>query len=447
MFVNPTGQTLSGVISGSGSLSLTGGDGVLNLAGVNTYAGTTTIAGGEQVNVGTGSAEGTLGAGTITDNGVLVFDDPQVTTVNSQIGGSGNLTQEGSGTLILAQTNSYASYTQINANSTIQVGQGGSTGSLGQGNIEDNGLLVFNRGDSPTVGNWLAGTGKVNQQGPGSLTLTNGSNSYTGGTAINGGTLSFASGALGDGGTITFGSSNTTLQWYGSNNQDISGRLAIGNNVNAYLDVGSNNVTLASAFGNSQGGALTKAGVGTLILTASDTFPAGTTINAGALMLGSGGTTGSLGTGTVTDNASLAFNYGSTVTFSNVVNGTGSLTQQGSGTLILSGNNTFSGGTAVNSGDTLQVGGSSANVLGTGTALVNGTLDLHGYSPTLGGLSGSGVVQSTVAGSCAERGERQPVDHVLGGNPEWFRNRRAGEDGHSGFDADRQQFLFRRDDD
>ncbi|WP_163334167.1 autotransporter-associated beta strand repeat-containing protein, partial [Klebsiella aerogenes] len=42
------------------------------------------------------------------------------------------------------------------------------------------------------------------------------------------------------------------------------------------------------------GKSLTKAGPGTLILTANNTYTGGTTISAGTLQLGSGGNTGSI---------------------------------------------------------------------------------------------------------------------------------------------------------
>ncbi|MGH7194138.1 MAG: beta strand repeat-containing protein, partial [Candidatus Saccharimonadales bacterium] len=169
----------------------------------------------------------------------------------------------------------------------------------------------------------------------------------------------------------------------------MSSRLAIGTAVNATLDVGSNNVTLASGIGG--GGSVSKAGLGTLILTGNNTYTGTTTINAGTLQVGLGGTAGNLGTGGVNGSATLAFNRSDNVTVGNVLSGGISLLQQGSGTLTLTGSNTYTGGTTINAGSTLQVD-SSASVLGTGIVTVNGTLDLNGYTPVLGGLSGNGRV-------------------------------------------------------
>ena len=71
--------------------------------------------------------------------------------------------------------------------------------------------------------------------------------------------------------------------------------------------------------------------------------------------------------------------------------------------MVLTGSNSYTGSTTVNSGSTLQLGGGSVLPDGSGAGIVsvNGTLDLDGYSPTLPGLSGSGTVTSSVAGAVA----------------------------------------------
>jgi autotransporter-associated beta strand protein len=80
------------------------------------------------------------------------------------------------------------------------------------------------------------------------------------------------------------------------------------------------------------------------------------------------------------------------VTFGGVISGTGALAQAGSGTLILTGNNTYTGGTTISTG-TLQVGngGTTGDLLGNVTD--NGTLtfDRSGAKKTFAGVvSGSG---------------------------------------------------------
>ena len=71
----------------------------------------------------------------------------------------------------------------------------------------------------------------------------------------------------------------------------------------------------------------------------------------------------------------------------------------GTGTLILSAANTFTGGTEVDQG-TLKM--ANANALGSGLDTVissPGILDLNGYSPTLGGLYGNGTITTSTGTS------------------------------------------------
>ena len=137
-------------------------------------------------------------------------------------------------------------------------------------------------------------------------------------------------------------------------------------NPSANLTVaGSNPLTLAGTI--SGDGALTKNGASTLILTADNSYAGGTTINTGTLQVGDGGASGSLGTGPVLDDAALVFNRSGTVAVPGAITGTGSLTQEGvaGGTLVLTGANTYSGGTTIASG-VLQLGdgGTSGSIVG-----------------------------------------------------------------------------------
>ena len=183
--------------------------------------------------------------------------------------------------------------------------------------------------------------------------------------------VSFASGGLGSSGTVTLGGTST-LQWAGGNTQDISSRLALASAAAATLDVQSNTVTLATGFGGSSTASLTKVGSGTLILTGTNGYSGGTTISSGTLQLGnppmqSGGT---LGSGPIVDNGALLLNAFGNTTIANAISGSGTLTESGymmSPTLTLTGSNTFSGTTTVNSGATLQLGsGGTAGITGLG---------------------------------------------------------------------------------
>ena len=115
-------------------------------------------------------------------------------TISAPIGGSGAVYQAGSGTTTLAANNTYGGGTVIN-NGTIQVGNGGSTGSLGAGPIANNGAVIFNRGDSAVVANALSGTGAVYQVGgvlqssQGSVALAGNASSFTGPITVTNGNL------------------------------------------------------------------------------------------------------------------------------------------------------------------------------------------------------------------------------------------------------------------
>ncbi len=80
--------------------------------------------------------------------------------------------------------------------------------------------------------------------------------------------------------------------------------------------------------GNISGtGGLTQAGLGTLILTGTNSYVGGTTIDAGTLQIGDGFLPGSI-LGDVLDNGSLVFDRSEGVTFFQVVGGTGKLTHK-----------------------------------------------------------------------------------------------------------------------
>ncbi|WP_049440547.1 autotransporter outer membrane beta-barrel domain-containing protein, partial [Stenotrophomonas maltophilia] len=140
---------------------------------------------------------------------------------------------------------------------------------------------------------------------------------------------------------------------------------------------------------------------GTLTLTGNNTYTGPTTINTGGtLQVGNGGATGAIG-GSVVNNGSLVFNVGGTTTVGGAISGSGALTQAGTGTVILAGNNTYTGGTAINTGGTLQVGNGGASGAITGNVSNNGSLVFNvGGNTTVGGtISGSGGLTQAGAGT------------------------------------------------
>lgn len=84
-----------------------------------------------------------------------------------------------------------------------------------------------------------------------------------------------------------------------------------------------------------------------------------------------------------------------TSVFSGLISGSGSLLKEGTGVLILSNsNNRYSGGTTINAGR-IELGSVLALGAMTGHLTVNGTLDLKGFGPTVGALSGSGTITNS----------------------------------------------------
>ncbi len=146
------------------------------------------------------------GAGLVTNsfgNGVGVFDTLTIGLNGASSHFSGNITdggmgsgdgkggigitKEGAGTQILSGNNTYSGITTIAAG-TLQIGNGGTGGSLGTGPVVDNASLVFNRSDDTVASGSISGTGTLTKQGNGVLTL-NTANTYGGSTTIAGGTV------------------------------------------------------------------------------------------------------------------------------------------------------------------------------------------------------------------------------------------------------------------
>ncbi len=396
--LDTNGQTVtlaSALTSSGGSLTKLG-SGTLTLLGNNSYSGTTTVSAGT-LQVGNGGTAGSLGSGTVSNGASLVFNRSDDFTVASRIEGSGTVAKLGAGTLALTANNTLSGTTTISAG-TLQIGNGGTTGALGSGDIVNHAALVFNRSDSiagvnaHTVPNAISGTGTLLQAGTGTVTFS-GNNSFTGGTTLSAGTLVLGStGALGSTGTISFGGG--TLRYSSANTGDYSARFSAAANQSYRLDTNGQSVTLASAL-TSSGGSLVKLGTGTLTLSANNTYSGGTTVSAGTLQLGNGG---SLGSGAVVNNATLALNRSDHPTVANAISGTGALTKLGTGSVTLSGNNTYTGNTTVTAG-TLRAGATGVfSSLSRHTIDAGSTLDLDNYDQTLGGLSGSGSIVLGSAG-------------------------------------------------
>jgi autotransporter-associated beta strand protein len=449
--------------SGGGAVGLTKlGNNTLVLEGNNTFTGNTKINAGN-LQIGNGSTTGSLSASSaISNNGTLTFNRTDTVTQGSEfssagITGTGSLTQNGTGTLVLNANNTYTGATTINSG-TLQLGSGGTSGSLSSSSAVVNyGTLSINRSDIVTQGSIfssaaISGTGNISQDGTGTLVL-NAANTYNGTTLLNAGTLAInnntaiGSGILRiNGGTIdnTSGSaislSNNNAQiWNGDFSFAGTGDLNLGTgavtmNASRALNVISRNLTVGGAIAGSTYG-LTKNGNGTLILSGNNTYTGMTRILGGMLQLAK---TGSLYNGSnanwlasnirVASGSVLAFNVGGTNEFStsnvtillnnlggangssaggfeagstiafDTTNASGSnftiadsitdtsgsgggslaLTKLGTNVLILTGNNSFTGDTKINAG-TLQLGngGTTGSLSSSGVISNNGTLTFN----------------------------------------------------------------------
>ncbi|MES2661352.1 MAG: autotransporter-associated beta strand repeat-containing protein [Verrucomicrobiota bacterium] len=84
-------------------------------------------------------------AGTSPTVTVNALGDDMAAIINAAVAGTNGLTKAGSGTLTLAENNTYSGGTIINAG-TLQVGNGINTGSLGSGNLVNNANFALNYG-------------------------------------------------------------------------------------------------------------------------------------------------------------------------------------------------------------------------------------------------------------------------------------------------------------
>ncbi|WP_159977930.1 MULTISPECIES: autotransporter domain-containing protein [unclassified Novosphingobium] len=385
---------INGTLTGTAGLAKTGTDGV-ELSGANSYTGNTVIEDGTLALSGAGTLGSADGSTTI-NRGTLDLGG------TSQIQAS--LTQ-GSAT-ILNGTLTLDSYTMLN-------------GTLANTVVAD--VRDTIDAESGMIAGTLTGTASLTKTGGGLLTL-NSANNYSGGTTVNGGSL-----ALGGSGSIISSVAVGTQGIFDISAADGDRALTTMTGAGG-IELGSNTLTLTQASGAYAG---LISGAGGLILSAqqgyalegASTYSGGTSLLVGTLSLGH---SNALGTGTLAMSEFTAINLtqsdmviGNAITVSGdptidvatgiaaTVAGTiadgnepGDIVKTGGGTLIFTGNNTYSAGTTI-SGGTLQLGNGGTSGAIVGNVLNNAELafnrsDVVTFAST---ISGTGAVAQTGTGT------------------------------------------------
>ncbi len=351
---------------------------MLTLVSNNTYSGGTTIAGGV-LNINSDASLGQDNGGlAFTGNGgtlqfasattlpasrgvslsgsaVATFDTQNLSpiTIAGTISGSGGLAELGNGLLVLTASNTYTGPTTVSAGN-LQIGNGSSGEFLASSavNLAAGTTLTFAHTDSLNYSGIISGSGAVTELGPGILTLS-GSANYSGATTISSGTVNMSGssllvGAIGGNGTLIVSGAVQT-------NDGASGVAST---------VG--NVVLAGGQLQQWGDLGTAANVGTLTITGGSLVQRATTRSIydntyvqGSFQVGQPGN----GNGFVFQGGQgQVFDLGGgspTITFigdtnsgtiaSTIQNGT--FVKAGSGTIVFTGNNTYTGGTFINGGE------------------------------------------------------------------------------------------------
>jgi len=315
--------------------------------------------------------------------------------------------------------------------SLLPVFDGGTLTTVFNATDTNNYVITVNGGTIDGAGYTLTFTGTIADAVPGTpghLTIANsgaggwvvltGANTYSGGTTIQtganamaGNNAAFGSGRvdMAQGSTLGFSIAGLTL----SNAFTVSGDPTF-----ATVAGGTDTIAGAIADGSSPGVVIV-AGTGTLVLTGANTYSGGTTIQTGASAMA--GNNAAFGTGRIdmAQGSTLGFtvsgltlNNAFTVsgdpTFTTVTGGTdtiagtiadgsspGIVVVAGTGTLVLSGVNTYTGGTNIAPGATLQIG--IGGTIGPGAVNNAGNLILSTPQTILGNYTQTGTLTLNAA--------------------------------------------------
>ncbi len=365
--------------------------------GTLTINNTLTLASG---NVTTNGGTTSINGGTLSGSNGLNFDVEGNLTVGSTLAGSG-VTKSGSGVLTLTSSNTYSGGTQVTAG-VLAVGNNNALGAgavtlstgtelRGVGTVTLPNTVNFASG--MTVATVSATTGSTftltSLDATNLSALTIGSAGNTGTVSVapsavtnNSGvaTIEVAFGTLRNGGGLsglTGSAASTTVDWGATlavNDLNLTVTALQGNGA---VTLGTKTTTTLTLQGTADfAGVISGAGQvtigGSVTFTGTNTYTGGTSLLPNAsLDLGGGTSAGSLmGNIALGDSTSvLKFDRTNTDSFAGVISGAGVVEQIGGGVLTLSGNNTYSGGTQINSGVVVIT---NANELGTGAVTLGG---------------------------------------------------------------------------
>lgn len=482
------GKTMeqSGLITGNGNLTLTSfGTLILSGSGSN-GTGSTNLAGILSIR---GAVS--LGSGNFAFNtGILEL-------------GNGNFTRAlgtGAGQVNMSNTSGFAAF---GADRTVNLGGAGATVTWNAGNFLANGQTFYfgsatadytvdfqnginlnggtrsfvtlgGAGSLPEgkLSGVISGTGASNFSldatagyATGSLILSNGNNSYAGTTTINAGNLLLAANATGTAGNTVLGSGATDILLGNTTGAFDAGLLTnsgvtISRNIRAQsgntgvMTLGGNSasvslfsstiflgtnsgtgkgVTLTAASGGtttfsgiirdptgvSGAGLVRKSGAGTVVLSGVNTYAGGTSVDSGTLSISQSANLGANSGGLALNGATLEITSGfstnrnftitntastfqispfQTFTITSAITGSGTLNKTGTGTMVLGGNNSYSGGTNISAG-ILQLAASDRLLDSGALTISGGVFDLLGYNETVnvvtlssGSITGTGTL-------------------------------------------------------
>ncbi|EBG3203912.1 fibronectin-binding autotransporter adhesin ShdA [Salmonella enterica subsp. enterica] len=385
---------LENTLSGAGSLVKTG-TGELTLSGDNNYSGGTTISGGTL----TADHADSLGSGDIDNSGVLKVGEGEL---ENTLSGSGSLVKTGTGELTLSgDNNTYSGDTTIADGTLIAA----NVNALGSGNIDNSGTLMLDANGAFELANVTTHTGATTALAAGS-TLDAGQLIQE-----NGSTLSIDLGAATDDAVIT--ADSVTLG--GTLNVTGIGSVTDSWTPEAYTyTLIDSDSAITSDFDNLTVAGMNREDVDFLTIDGkvdeTDNTHYDLTASLSWYADRDNATTDAHGTFTLSD-PDGSFNVAATLTDVDDTLDPGSrwdgksLTKEGAGTLILSGDNDYSGGTTINEGTLVAA---STTALGTGLVDNNATLvlDVDGEVSAVGGITThSGATTQLALGTSLDLGD------------------------------------------